>query len=111
MGNHTVTILQKNYNISCSEAEVPHLQECTDFVNNILKQLMKNCKTNSENTIMAMGLLMITDELLECKKNAHNNVSASITLHNSEIKSVDYIIPEDILLKLESLCQTLEKQI
>ncbi len=111
MGNHTVTILQKNYNISCSESEVPHLQECTDFVNNILKQLMKNCKTNSENTIMAMGLLMITDELLEYKKNSHNNVSASIALQSSEIKSVDYIIPESMVLKLESLCEKMETQI
>ncbi len=111
MGNHTVTILQKNYNISCSESEVPHLQECTDFVNNILKQLMKNCKTNSENTIMAMGLLMITDELLEYKKKSHNNPSASIALQNSNIHSTDYIIPEDILLKLESLCEKIETQI
>lgn len=111
MSNHTVTILQKNYNISCSESEIPHLQECTDFVNNILKQLMKNCKTNSENTIMAMGLLMITDELLEYKKNSHDTVSTSIALQNSEMNSVDYIIPQDILLKLESLCEKLEIQI
>lgn len=106
MGNHTVTVLQKSYNISCSETEIPHLQECTDFVNTVLKQIMKTSKTNSEHTLMAMALLTITDELLEHKKNA--KVSLSSPTENPELKTVEYVIPTDMLSRLEGLYQKME---
>ena len=107
MSHHTVTILQKNYNISCSETEIPHLQECTNFVNNVLTKITKNCKTGSENTLMAMALLIITDELLEYKNNNKLNLNAE-NLNNVIINN---IIPENIILNLEKLCQKMESQL
>ena len=68
MHHHVVTILQKNYSISCTENEIPRLEECTNFVNAILQKITKSGRINSENTVMAMALLTITDELLDFKK-------------------------------------------
>gem|GEM_PF-6189956 len=65
MSNHTVTILQKNYNISCSEDEIPRLEACTKAVNELLDKTFKSVKANSETTIMAIALLTIMDELMD----------------------------------------------
>ena len=96
--------MQKNYNINCAESEVSQLQECTDFVNNILYHISKNCKTTSENTLMAMALLTITDELLDNKKRLQEALLQKKDANEKiqDIKS-EPIIPQAIVTKLENL--------
>ncbi len=105
MSHHTVTILQKSYNISCSDTEVPHLQKCTDFVNDVLRKITKNCKTGSENTLMAMALLVIADELLEYK----NNKTEKKETENLNNIIINEVIPQDMITKLENLCQQMKE--
>lgn len=107
MTQHTITILQKNYNISCNEDEIPRLKECTDLVNELLQKTHKNSTVNSENTLMVMALLTIADELLDYKNNL---VPAPIPQKEQIIKEIIKIetvekTPDDVLSKLENLCQ------
>jgi cell division protein ZapA (FtsZ GTPase activity inhibitor) len=104
--HHVVTILQKNYSISCSEEEIARLEECTNFVNAILQKITKSGRINSENTVMAMALLTITDELLDLKKDNTSNY----TLDKPKNTLTQNIIPENIVSKLEKLCQKMEIQ-
>lgn len=96
MGYHTVTILQKNYNISCDESEILHLQECTNLVNETLGKVLQGYKTSSESTVMAMALLMIADELLDYR----TKYSDDVENNNHQTSEV---IPINILEKLEIL--------
>lgn len=105
--HHIITILHKNYNISCVESEIPRLQECADFVNGVLQKIHKSSIINSENTLMVMALLTITDELLDCKNKIINpqNITQA---HTQNEPQIHHITPDDILNKLENLCKKVE---
>lgn len=98
MGYQTVTILQRKYNISCSEEELPHLKKCTNYVNNIVDKIHNEMKSGSENTVMAMALLTIADEFIDYKEK--NKPQDHLEKH--EVKQ-ETSIPEGILDRLEVL--------
>ncbi|MFT6072799.1 MAG: cell division protein ZapA (FtsZ GTPase activity inhibitor) [Dasania sp.] len=100
MTYHSVTILQKNYNISCAENEVPRLEECTKSVNDLLGKIFNASKSRSETTVMAMALLTIMDELLDHKNNANN-------ANTTNLEHSTHIIPQDMLERLENISQAM----
>lgn len=106
MSYHNVTILQKNYNISCSENEIPRLEECTKAVNQLLEKMFKNTKSTSETTIMALTLLTIMDELLDCKSQLAAQ-SGESEFASDPNDSLTPTISADMLHKLETLHEKL----
>jgi cell division protein ZapA (FtsZ GTPase activity inhibitor) len=107
MNHHTVTILHKNYNISCDDNEIPRLQECTDFVNSLLQKIHKTSVINSENTLLIMALLTITDELMDYKNKTVPVIAPHQEQTTKEIIKIEVQqkTPDDIVKKLENLCQ------
>lgn len=85
-----VTILDKEYLITCEEEEVDSLRSAIDFLNNKMAETKKNGSVIGSERIAVMTALNITNEMLEHKKeNQDYNFKIDSTLSRLQSKIND----------------------
>ena len=85
-----VTILDKEYLITCEEEEVDSLHSAIDFLNNKMVETKKNGSVVGPERIAVMTALNITNEMLEHKKeNQDYNCKIDSTLNRLQSKIND----------------------
>ena len=85
-----VTILDKEYLITCEEEEVDSLHNAIDFLNNKMAETKKNGSVIGSERIAVMTALNIANEMLEHKKeNQDYNCKIDSTLSRLQSKIND----------------------
>lgn len=71
----TIRILDKEYQIACSEEERHALLDSARFLDQKMKDIRNSGKVVGSDRIAVMAALNITHELLQCRFKMENNVS------------------------------------
>ena len=75
----TIRILDKEYQIACTEDERHALLDSARFLDQKMKDIRKSGKVVGSDRIAVMAALNITHDLLQCKINSANSVSIDST--------------------------------
>ena len=94
----TIRILDKEYQIACSEEERHSLLDSARFLDQKMKDIRKSGKVVGSDRIAVMAALNITHDLLQCKVSAANSVSVD----GNKIKSLQDKV-ETALLRCKQL--------
>lgn len=96
----TVTILDKEYLISCSDDEREQLHNAAAFLNQKMLELKRGGKIIGTERIAVMTALNITHELLACKRQTEDySVSVDSTIRRLQSK-IDEALTKGAALKM-----------
>jgi len=82
----TIRILDKEYQIACTEQERHSLMDSARMLDQKMKAIRNTGKVVGSDRIAVMAALNITHDLLRCQANSENNVS----IESSKIKSLQH---------------------
>lgn len=80
----TIRILDKEYQIACSEEERHSLLDAARYLDEKMKEIRNSGKVIGSDRIAVMAALNITHDFLECRFNAESNVAVD----SEKIKSM-----------------------
>jgi len=80
----TIRILDKEYQIACSEEERHSLLDSARYLDERMKEIRSTGKVIGSERVAVMAALNITHELLEIRLQAHN----SVAIDGAKIKSL-----------------------
>ena len=80
----TIRILDKEYQIACSEEERHSLLDAARYLDEKMKEIRNSGKVIGSDRIAVMAALNITHDFLQCRFNAENSVS----VNSDKIKSL-----------------------
>ena len=72
MGQVTVTINGRDYDIACDDGQESHLTKLSEFVDNRLKELVAAVGQVGDSRLLVMASLLLADELSEVYSELNN---------------------------------------
>jgi len=103
MGQVSLSVNGREYNVGCEDGQESHLHQLADYVNSKVGELVGGAGQIGEARLLLMASLMIADELMDAKAGAQtSDPGGDNTLQNRE--SLD----EAVGSHLESLADRLE---
>ena len=82
MGQVTVTINGRDYDIACDDGQESHLTKLSEFVDNRLKELIAAVGQVGDSRLLVMASLLLADELSEVYSEL-NNVQTDLQKNQS----------------------------
>ncbi len=76
MGQVSITINGRNYQVACDDGQESHLIKLANFLNDRVEELSGTMGQIGDNRILLMASLLIVDELFDAKKKTDQHVSA-----------------------------------
>lgn len=69
MGEVNITISGKNYGISCQDGQEKRVSDLGDYVNDRLENISSAGAATSENHLLVLTALMLSDEVFDLREN------------------------------------------